>query len=267
MNNRDYQSMPWVSSHWLISILKSPAECWRKYIDPNRTMQEPTDSMKFGTLIHCLILTPKLFEQEFLIADFERRSLKGKTQYAELSAAGKILISPSQYARAQAIVSALKSNSDAFKLLRYGSKEKTIVQPRHRQLLPLKARLDVLNQTKHLVVELKTTYSIQAIETAIERYRYYLSASFYRDISKSQTVNFVFVQTAEPFQVKILEMTPEQLQIGKEQYQSALRLFDECWSSNHWPEAEPPSKLEDELCIPSHFLPKRYDLPVGELAL
>ena len=267
MNNRDYQSIVCISSHWLISMLNSPADCWRKYIDPNRPAQTVTDSMKFGTLIHCLILTPKQFEKEFLIADVQRRSLSDKARYAELSATGKILISPSQYEKAQAIVAVLKSDSEAFKLLRYGSKEKTIIQPRHGELLPLKARLDVLNQTKHLVVELKTIYSIQAVETAIERYRYYLSASFYQDISKSKTVNFVFVKTAEPFEVQILEITKEQLQKGREQYQMALKLFDQCWQSNDWPEAETTSKSEDELYIHPYFIPRKYDLPVGELTL
>ncbi len=41
MNNNDYQDLPAISSHWLIAMLDSPANCWRKYLDP----------IMFGTLI------------------------------------------------------------------------------------------------------------------------------------------------------------------------------------------------------------------------
>jgi len=72
MNNRKYQAIRAVSSHWLIAMCQSPAECWRKYLDPQRPIEEPSEALRLGTLVHMLALTPSKVDDEFLIADYER---------------------------------------------------------------------------------------------------------------------------------------------------------------------------------------------------
>jgi hypothetical protein len=218
MNNHDYQDLPGISSHWLIAMLDSPAACWRKYLDPQRPAEEPTDAMRFGTLVHCLALTPRQIEREFIVADYERRSLAGRQAYAELAATGLTIIRPAELDRARAIVTALQADPDARKLLRGGQKERTIIRPRARGLLPLKARLDVHQESRRQVIELKTTWNIAAAEAAMTRYRYELSGAFYRDLVRGQSVIFIFVQTREPYEVAVLDLDKAQLQDGEMQW-------------------------------------------------
>jgi hypothetical protein len=272
MNNSDYQDLPAISSHWLIAMLDSPAACWRKYLDPRRPAEEPTAALRFGMLVHCLALTPRQLEREFVVADYERRSRAGKARHAALTATGLTVIRPVELEKARALVAALHADAEARKLLRGGKKERTIIQPRARGLLPLKARLDVHQEARRQVVELKTTCSIRAVETALERYRYPLSAAFYQDMSRSLSVIFVFVQSREPFEVLVLPMARPQLQAGRVQWQSALTRFDECWKTNQWSDGKPTAEDDDDpLLLP--FLPaatrspRRFELPVGELAL
>ncbi|MBE2293853.1 MAG: PD-(D/E)XK nuclease-like domain-containing protein [Phycisphaerales bacterium] len=273
MNNSDYQRLPAISSHWLIEMLKSPADCWRKYLDPQRTTEEPTHALRFGTLVHCLALTPHQFEHEFIVADYERRSNAGKSRYAELVATGRTVVRPAELEKARAIAAALHADPDARTLLRGGKKERTIIQPRTNGLLPLKARLDIHQEARRQVVELKTTYSIHVVETAIARYRYLLSAAFYQNMVKGQSVVFVFVQTAPPHDVVVIPMGREQLQEGREQWQTALARFDQCFRANDWPEAAPIMEADDDdpLMLPTKIMPRcngpRFDLPLGELAL
>ena len=113
MNNTDYQNLQGISSHWLIEMLNSPAACWRKYIDPQRRPQELTDALRFGTLVHGLALTPNQLDREFIVADYERRSIAGKARYAELQAYGLPIIKPAELDKARAVVAALKANPDA----------------------------------------------------------------------------------------------------------------------------------------------------------
>lgn len=271
MNNHDYQDLPAISSHWLIAMLDSPAACWRKYIDPERLAPRQTDEMRFGTLVHCLALTPRQFEREFLVADYERRSNAGKQAYAKLVATGLTVVKPSELDKARAIVAALQTNPEARKLLHHGKKERTIIQPRQPGLLPLKARLDIHNESKRQIVELKTTWNLAATQATMERYRYPLSAAFYRELVKGQSVAFVFVQTTSPHDVAIMEMSRTQLQDGEMQWRTALEMFDGCWHRNEWPEAEPAALDDDPLLI--DFIPVKaaarpqFELPVGELAL
>lgn len=271
MDNHEYQNLPGISSHWLKTMLDSPADCWRKYLDPYRSAPAPTDSLRLGTLVHCLALTPSQFAREFLVADYERRSNAGKARYAALSATGLTVIKPAELEKARAIVAALHAHNDARRLLRGGKKERLIIQPRLHGVLPLKARLDIHQETRREVVELKTTYDLPRFSASLERYRYPLSAAFYRDISRSHAVQFVVVQTREPYAVETFTMTREQLQEGREQWQTALERFDECWLKNEWPEAEPaPAEDDDPLMLPALAAltaRSRFDLPLGELTL
>jgi hypothetical protein len=271
MNNHDYQDLPAISSHWLIAMLDSPRQCWEKYLDPQRPAEEPTDAMRFGTLVHCLALTPRQLEREFLVADYERRSLAGRRAYAELAATGLTVVKPAELDRARAIVAALQADPTARKLLRGGKKERTIIRPRISGLLPLKARLDVHQETRRQVIELKTTWNIAAAEAAMARYRYELSGAFYRDMVHGLSVIFIFVQTREPYEVLVMPMTRTQLQDGERQWRTALEMFDTCWRLNQWPEAEPTAPDDDPLMM--DFIPtkaaarQRFEWPVGELAL
>lgn len=103
----------------------------------------------------------------------------------------------------------------------------------------------------------------------MERYRYPLSAAFYRDLVRGQSVVFVFVQTTPPHDVAVMLMERRQLQAGREQWQTALARFDQCWQSNKWPEAEPAEEDDDPLMVPFSpvLAPRRFEIPVGELAL
>lgn len=273
MNNTEYQDLPGISSHWLIETLNSPAACWRKYLDPQRPAETPSDAMRLGTLVHGLALTPSQLEREFLVADYERRSNAGKARYAQLQSYGLTVIRPGELDRARAIVAALKADPTARKLLAHGKKERTIIQPRAAGLLPLKARLDIHNEARRHVVELKTTWNLDGIEAAMTRYRYPLSAAFYRDMVRGQHTTFVFVQTREPINLKVIEMSHADLQDGRMMWQTALELFDTCWRLNQWPELESaPTELDDDpLLLPGtpmfHRAGPRFELPVGELTL
>ncbi|MCB1918620.1 MAG: PD-(D/E)XK nuclease-like domain-containing protein [Candidatus Competibacteraceae bacterium] len=273
MDNATYQEIPCISSHWLKDLLESPAECYRKHLDPHRQEQKPSAAMQFGTLVHCLSLTPLQFGDEFVIDTGNRRTKDGKARYAALAATGKIVITPNDFERVQAIVAALKADPDARKLITSGKKERTIIQSRQAGLLPLKARLDVHQEEKRHVVELKTIYDLNLIETAMTRYRYPLSAAFYADLSDSLRVTFVFVQTREPYEVQLLEMTKAMLAEGRNQWRTALDRFDECWKARDWSEAAPVADLDDDPLFMSFTptttknSPGRFDLPIGELTL
>ncbi len=271
MNNAEYQDLPGISSHWLIEMLNSPAACWRKYLDPQRPIETPTDAMRFGTLVHCLALTPSQLEREFLVADYERRSNAGKARYAQLNQYGLTVIKPAELDRARAVVDALHANPEARKLLRGGRKERTIIQPRARGLLPLKARLDVHQESKRGVVELKTIRDLGLVEKSMERYRYPLSAAFYRDMVRGQSVTFVFVQSTPPHEVLVMPMSRVELQDGRMMWQTALEMFDTCWRIKQWPEID--WRNDDDPLLMDFTSPKaagrspRFELPVGELAL
>jgi hypothetical protein len=271
MNNAEYQSIQAVSSHWLIDLLKSPAYCWRQHLDHQRLPGVTSDALRFGTLVHCLALTPGRFDQEIIVMDGERRSMAGRSRWNYALASGLTPVKPAELDKARALVAAIRERKEVNRLLTYGRKERTIIQPRASGLLPLKARLDIHHEAKRQIVELKTTRDIGVIRSSMERYRYPLSAAFYRDLVRGQSTVFVFVETREPFVTEVFEMSREQLEAGREQWRTALARFDQCWLADDWPEADPVADDPDDDPLMMTFMPAnnrpRFDLPAGELAL
>ncbi len=270
ISNKDYQAYPAVSSHWLIDLLVSPAHCYRRHLDPARVIESSSDALRLGSLVHCLALTPRQFEREFrVLAD--RRTKAGQAEWAWTVAQGWTPIKPGELDKARAIAAALKAHKPANRLLIFGKKERTIIQPRPVGLLPLKARLDVHCEAKRLIVELKTTRDLGVIRASMERYRYPLSAAFYRDMVHGQATVFVFVQTTPPHDIEIMDFPHSKLEEGRDQWKTALRRFDDCWRRNDWPEAEPAPEVDDDpLMLPIPLFQRagpRFDLSVGELAL
>jgi hypothetical protein len=271
MNNTQYQGLFAVSASWLKDLLDSPATCYRKHLDPQRPVQDSTASMKLGSLVHVLALTPAQFARECRVMDRNRRTSAGREEWELAFTSGLIPVTHSELEKAQGIVAALKAHPDARKLLKGGRKERTIIQPRLQGLLALKVRLDIHHEARRQVLELKTIYDLQRLQQSMERYHYRLSAAFYADMTKSHSFHFIFVQTVEPYPVAIFELSRQQLLAGRDQWQTALARFDTCWRANNWPEAKPSSEEDDPLMM--NFMPpkavarQRFELPVGELML
>ena len=180
---------------------------------------------------------------------------------------------PAELDKARAVAAALQASPEARKLLRHGKKERTIIQPRQPGLLPLKARLDIHHEAKRQIVELKTTWNLAAVQTTMERYRYPLSAAFYRDLVRGRSVVFVFVETTPPYEIAVLPME----QSATASRTGAMAIRPGALRSVLVPERMARSRtrrrgLDDDPLlmdlIPVRAAARpRFELPVGELAL
>jgi hypothetical protein len=280
MNGADYLKLQAVSASWLKDLLDSPATCYQKHLAPEREPETQTPEMRMGSLVHCMALTPLELPKEFIVNTQEQRSAAGKARAARLAAHGKTVVTTREFARASEIVAALKAHPEAWTLLRDGRPEQVIIQERGADWLPLKARLDVHDERRRRVVELKTIHDLLAIEGTIRQFHYLLGAAFYRELADAREAVFVFVQSTPPFPVEVIPVHPEDLERGRAQWQSALARFDECWKTQQWPDAEPDATDdlamdlwgmtaagEDRLRSFSSRSQNRSDLPVGELEL
>ena len=90
LSHQAYFQRPGVSSHALVEFQRTPLHCWAKYVDPNRQDEEPTPALRFGTLVHTLVLAPETFAEDFVQADsIHRRTQEGKAEHAALLESGQ----------------------------------------------------------------------------------------------------------------------------------------------------------------------------------
>ncbi len=243
--SRAYFRRPGVSGHALIEMARSPLHCWAKYVDPDRTDEEPTAAMRFGTLVHALVLAPETFADEFALADsINRRTERGKADYAALVASGKLPVSREEYAAALEIVKAIRRHPVAGGLFKVGEPEKVLAVEREPHLWPLKGRPDWL-APQPAIMELKTATdaSPTGFLRAVYRHGYHLSAAYYRMLVGRATGTpeaaiphtFVVAETKYPYAVAVYPSSERLLAEGREMWETALARFDECWTTGEWP--------------------------------
>ncbi len=252
-DSRSYFQRPGVSSHALIEIDRTPLHCWSKYVDPAREDEEPTAAMRFGTLVHALVLTPATFADEFVLADsINRRTKDGQAEWAALAATGQQIVAGKEYRTALEIVKAIQRHPVASGLFRVGEPEKTLVVEREPHRWPLKGRLDWLNP-QPAIVELKTATdaSREGFLRAVYRHGYHLSAAYYRMLVGRATGTpedaiphtFVVVETQRPYAVAVYPTSERLLAEGRALWETNLARFDACWTTNDWP-SYPVESLE-----------------------
>ncbi|MCC8998296.1 MAG: PD-(D/E)XK nuclease-like domain-containing protein [Candidatus Contendobacter sp.] len=274
ISHQSYVQQPGVSSHALIEIARTPLHCWAKYVDPDREDEEPTPAMRFGTLVHALVLAPATFGDEFALVDaINRRTNAGKADYAALRESGKLAITGTEYRAALEIVKAIRNHPVAGALFKVGEPEKVLTVPRESPLLPLKGRLDWLSP-QPAIVELKTATdaSKAGFLRAVYRHGYHLSAAYYRMLVSRTTGmpetniphTFVVAETKYPYAVAVYPSSERLLAEGRELWERNLARFDECWIANDWP-SYPVESLDPSASMNGGE--PRFEIEAGELEL
>ncbi|HRD68386.1 MAG TPA: PD-(D/E)XK nuclease-like domain-containing protein [Candidatus Competibacter sp.] len=242
-------------------------------MDPDRADDEPTAAVRFGILLHTLVLTPETFGDEFALADaINRRTAEGKAQYAALLESGRQVVTTQDYQAALQIVKAIKKHPVASALFNSSEPEKILTVPRESPLWPLKGRLDWLS-SQPAIVELKTAVDARpaAFLHAVYRHGYHLSAACYRMLVSQTTGTpetdiphtLVVVEPKPPYAVAVYPTSEGVLAEGRDWWEANLARFDECWINQDWPSypvesLKPPTRIGGGL---------RLDLEVGELEL
>jgi len=79
MNELDHHELffkPGVSPTSINQFFESPSRFWKySSLNPNKERKEATPAMIFGRLVHCLALTPEMFEKEFAVQPIKNGEL------------------------------------------------------------------------------------------------------------------------------------------------------------------------------------------------
>lgn len=215
---------------------KTPAHLWEYLQNP----PEPTDAMKFGTIVHRALLEPDTFKGGFYVRpegmNFTTKS--GQTwrdvhQDRPIINAGDALL-------IEKMVSAVHTHPFAKRLLAGAEREQSIFVEDRTGVLR-KSRLDALTKG-NVIPDLKTveSASMETFERAIGRYRYHVQAAYYLDncnLAGIEKVSFFFicVEKSPPYAVRCLQLMPEVIECGRRLYQHDLQIYRNCLETGLWP--------------------------------
>lgn len=94
--------------------------------------------------------------------------------------------------------------------------------------LPCKAKLDLVNP-KNQIFDLKTTSatSVEDFYQSCIRFDYFRQGAFYADAIGANTVTFIGISKIEPYDIFIINLSDDDLQAGREDYQMLLKMIQE----------------------------------------
>lgn len=236
MQDQDYFSLPRLSPSGAKVLLKSPARYQHERLHPAK----PSAAMEFGTMLHALVLEPDAFAARYALApDVDRRTKEGKAAAEQWNAdnPGRVAVTSSDWERVHAMSLAV-DRSGARSLMAGGEMERAIMW--ERDGAALKAKLDCLGPDH--IVDLKTTSADDedSIQRAAWSYGYHISAAAYQEAAETVTGRklpkvFVFVTSAAPHDVVILEASQEFIDRGRELWDRAVRTYAACVEFHDWP--------------------------------
>lgn len=252
MPNDVYHASYGISKSGLDKINRSPAHY--KYAE-----HEPSKAMEMGSALHCAVLEPDVFADQYLLLPeiADRRASEYKKAAASRGA-GNVLVGK-EVDQLTGMVKALSAHYKTEQLMQgSGLRELAVFACDPVTGMLCKAKLDYLGMQEGDVlygVDLKSTSDAreEPFSRSIANYRYHVQAAFYSDVfywatgQKLEKFWFVAVESKAPHGVLCRYIDSESEQIGRDEYQGDIVVYADCAWNDYWPCYEQPG--DDELCV------------------
>jgi exodeoxyribonuclease VIII len=248
LKNQTYHGLKayWSSTQLKYLHSKSGAHFEDKYIGHGEPTKA-TAAMIMGSLVHCMVLTPDEFSDEFFVMpDMNFRTKEGKAHKEELLAnnPGKYAVTDEQIAMAERMRASVYDNPKAKELLEPMKKEYAFFWTCPFSQLNFKAKIDGAGATHF--IELKTT--IDAGPEAFKRHAYNmnydLSVIHYRQglanvMGVEPKCYFIVVESKPPHVCQVYEVGDTLLETGHEKWLDAVQKLERGMKEKYWPGYSP----------------------------
>jgi hypothetical protein len=173
---KEYCELPGVNQSTLKVIRRSLAH-FKACLEYER---KATDSQEFGKLYDCLVLTPELFDSEYVVvSELPKKGSKARIEL-EASSRGKEIVIEEDRDIACRMRDVLLNHSIAANILEDSKKQIAITWD--VEGITCKGRPDIYSPRFSILADLKTTRDARAYQFSkdAEKYGYFLQLEFYR---------------------------------------------------------------------------------------
>lgn len=228
------------------SDLKTFMQAPLKYKAGKLRPKEPTKDMKFGSLVHTMVLERNTINMRYAIAPIcDRRTKEGKAIFAEFEAKsqGREVVTREDFERAELLAESVHTHGAAGKLLAGNNQyELSIVWKHEPTGILCKSRLDCFNHDLSAIVDLKTALdaSPSGFEKQVWNLGYYTSCYFYKCAAakaalKPKSFIFIAVEKDFPHLTATYEAHESVIDAAEGIVERALERFQECQETDYWP--------------------------------
>lgn len=236
ISSEEYHELPdSVSCSGLKYLLRSPAH-FQAYLE-----ESDDGKPNIGTALHCAVLEPERFEQEYTVYS-GRRGTKAFDAFVEENP-GKIILNEQEWIKVHGMLRAIMSHKEfpLWKALQTAKREMSVFWTDEETGIQCRVRFDALC-APFANFDLKTTTDArpeQFIKQAV-RLDYDLQAAMYTEAAHrftGEVLPFIFVAVEEDAPNGLWLHTAGQSMIdnGWKKYRRALSLYKTCKESGFWP--------------------------------
>ena len=183
------------------SSIKEFSKSPKHYLDYiSKPRIPPTDAMKLGSTVHCMLLRPEMFNDEFAVApDINKRTNAGKEEWAIFVSqnANKTVIENDTYEHARRIVDNVLTSNDSRYLIQncYDFEREWHMDVED---LPYRGFYDGISD--EYILEVKTIKDANPKNVMYEFYKskYHLQAALYA-MSSGKDIYYIVIETSEPY--------------------------------------------------------------------
>lgn len=246
------------------SALMEFAHCPARWIAGYQ--QKATDALDFGSLSDCLFLQPHRFNERYAVKPLtytndkgEEKSWNGNANVCKAwlegcDKAGKLPVHAEDLNDAKTAIRRIGST--------HGTQNQVEVRAVYQDFediagdgttlcVPVKALLDIVpDAPADWLADYKTSTSAhpRAWANAVDKYNYDAQAAFFLDLFNAATgeertqFRHIVQENYHPFEVGRRVLSEEFLQLGRDKYFKALRLYCQCLKTGVWPSYDAPSE-------------------------
>lgn len=261
---------PSISSSGLRNFIDRPSLYWAgSPYNPKRFDDESKKALNFGRAAHFLLLGEEGFAKEYALRPdtypndtskkWNANSNDCKAWLEEQEKAGKAVITQTEIDHIRYMRDSLASHPAVQNGILNGLMEHSMLARFGK--IWLRGRPDGIPVHGDDFADLKTTARIpyEYLEKAIYEHGYHIQAATVRLVARAVMPSgfvfgsffFVFIEKSPPYDVRIVELRSEDMDIGERQVLAALKRMEKCIELMRWPGDEGFEQIISPISMPA----------------
>lgn len=272
--NEEYHKIDAISKSRLSDASISMLKYFDSHIAPQTAEDEDETpaqkkNLTFGSALHCRILEPERYEEEYLIVPkVDKRTKQGKEDFAHYedrcAAEGKTMILDKDAAKCEIIAKKIHEHPVAGKLIGASTlKETSIFWEDPVTGEKCKCRPDTILLGNGIILDTKSARGVEEFQIEGENWerRHHFSPAHYGmgvEIALGVVINayiFIASEKVRPFDTQLYIFDDLSLQAGQQHVRSLINQISECKKTGIWPGRSPDIKT---IGLPRYALSRYY---------
>jgi exodeoxyribonuclease VIII len=257
-SNAEYHARDSISASRLKLLRQSP-RVYQATVLLGKMPHSETPAMKLGTAIHCAVLEPESYWSTYVRcpAGCSDKRTSAHKEWAK-SVGDRIVLTDSEADTIEMASQALRMHMIAGKIIRAAElTEGSVTYADPETAADCRFRFDGIAGPICFDIKTIAECSMEKISRAIWDFGYHIQAAHYLagletlDPSTAWRFMFLFVETSEPWRVRVVELGPSEIELGRFERAALIRDLLARNASGDW--SEPG---ENEVCsvsVPAYY--------------